>query len=501
MSDHIDGPRTTADPAIDLTDLFAFTKPSDPKRLVLIADVFPFAGETGVFSNAAKYSIIVRRVKVAGLGVAAKFESYGEQIRFNFQFDILKATDLSGVNPKSQSGTCTLPTGEAVTLVVGDEQGSYSKDRSIRIFAGVRSDPFYIGWLANNMKSVPNYLQDDNVMGLVVELNIEQFFPTNQGTIFGVVAETSPRERGPESHSVPRYDWVGRPEQTNFILNAVPNSFDLRDLWNQQTPFQPLPEDLAPLFQKRLRDSFELWDKRDGEINWDSALLNAHINVRLDDFLLIDVSKPITNDSLLEIEKSTIAGKPYTTGGGRTVDANSIDILVTYLINRDQGKFYQSGATQATQPGLAVFPYLAPPNKKMLQVSHQIELLAKPADVWALVGQFDNPWSPLIASLKKTGTGVGQLREIETVDGKTIVERLDSLDAANQTLTYSMVSGVPAKPYTGKIQVVASGTGSRVTWAVDYRPSGQGELIVRLIIQSLIERSLKALQEKFGQPK
>jgi hypothetical protein len=501
MSDHIDGPRTTADPSIDLTDLFAFTNPSDPKRLVLIADAFPFAGETGVFSNAASYSIIVRRVRVLGLGVSAKFESYGDQIRFDFHFDTLKPTGLPGAKPASQTGSCTLPTGEVVPLVVGEEQGSYSKDRSIRLFAGVRSDPFYIGWVLNNMKSVPNYLQDDNVMGLVVELNIDQFFPASQGTMFGVVAETTPRQRNSGSLVVPRYDWVGRPEQTNFILNVIPDSIDLRDVWNQQTPFQRISDDLAPLFQKRLHDSFELWDKRDGETNWDPALLNAHINVRLDDFLVFDISKPITNDSHLEIEKSTIAGKPYTTGGGRTIDANCIDILVTYLINRDQGKFYQGGATQATQPGLSVFPYLAPPNKKMLQFSHQVDLLAKPAEVWSLVGQFDSTWSPLIASLRTTGAGLGQLREIETVDGKTIVERLDSLDTASKTLTYTMLSGVPAKPYTGKIQVVPSGAGSRVTWSVDYRPSGQGELIVRLIIQTLIERSLNALQERFGQPK
>jgi carbon monoxide dehydrogenase subunit G len=174
---------------------------------------------------------------------------------------------------------------------------------------------------------------------------------------------------------------------------------------------------------------------------------------------------------------------------------------VTYLINRDQGKFYQSGATQATQPGLTVFPYLAPPNKKMLQFSYQVEVLAKPEEAWALVEQFDSIWSPLVASIKKTGTGVGQLREIETVDGKIVVERLDSLDTANKTLTYTMVSGIPAKPYTGKIQVVPSGAGCRVSWTVDYRPSGQGELIVRMIIQALVERSLKALQERFGQPK
>jgi hypothetical protein len=33
-----------------------------------------------------------------------------------------------------------------------------------------------------------------------------------------------------------RFDWVGRPEVTNFLLN-VADTADLRDLWNQQTPF------------------------------------------------------------------------------------------------------------------------------------------------------------------------------------------------------------------------------------------------------------------------
>ena len=34
-------------------------------------------------------------------------------------------------------------------------------------------------------------------------------------------------------------DWVGRPEQTNMRLNnpRLTGSDDIRDLWNQQTPF------------------------------------------------------------------------------------------------------------------------------------------------------------------------------------------------------------------------------------------------------------------------
>jgi hypothetical protein len=500
MSDHIDGPRTIADPSIDLTDLFAFTQPSDSKRLVLIADVFPFAGETGVFSNAASYSIVVRRVRITGRGGQSNIESFGQEIRFTFNFEVLGTATAAtaNVNSKIQHGACALPSGEVVPLVVGDENGSYSKDRSIRIFAGVRSDPFYIGWVLNTMKAVPNYLEDDNVMGLVVELDMNQFLPLVEGTLFGVVAETSPRNRGAETLLVPRYDWVGRPEQTNFIFNAIPNSVDLRDLWNQQTPFAAVPSEVAALFKKRLRDSFEFWDMRDGKRDWDPASLEAHVNIRMSDFLVFDVSKPITNTSHLEIEQSTIDGKPYVTGGGRTVDTNVMDILVTYLINRNQGKFYQSPATQATQPGLSTFPYLAPPNKKILKISESVELLANPNAVWSVVGRFDGLWNPMVASINMIGSGVGQLREIETIDGKSIVERLDAIDDLKQTLSYSLVSGIPAKPYSGVIQVSPVGTGSKVTWTVHYRPSGQGELIVHMIIRSLMTRGFKTLQDLFG---
>ncbi len=75
MSDHIDGPRSIGDPAIDLTDLFAFTSPENAGRTVLAADVFPSAGANAMFSNVVNHSIVVRRVTVAGLGDAAKFQT------------------------------------------------------------------------------------------------------------------------------------------------------------------------------------------------------------------------------------------------------------------------------------------------------------------------------------------------------------------------------------------------------------------------------------------
>jgi hypothetical protein len=137
MSDHIDGPRTTADPAIDLTDVYAFTSPADSRRTVFIADAFPFAGETALFSNAASYSIVARRVRVTGTGDAASFEVAGPEIRFTFQFEVLKP-EASGQRPH-QTGRCKLPDGRTLPLVVDDEQGASTQDGGVRVFAQTSS--------------------------------------------------------------------------------------------------------------------------------------------------------------------------------------------------------------------------------------------------------------------------------------------------------------------------------------------------------------------------
>jgi hypothetical protein len=51
-------------------------------------------------------------------------------------------------------------------------------------------------------------------------------------------------------------------------------------------------------------------DMLDGKPDWTPEALAANANVFLDDFLLFDVAKPITDQSHLEIEKATINGRP-----------------------------------------------------------------------------------------------------------------------------------------------------------------------------------------------
>ena len=499
MSDHIDGPRSIGEPAADLTDLFSFTSPENAARTVLSACVFPSAGEDAIFSNAIDYSIAVRRITVAGLGNAAKFEPSPEEIRFSFRFEVLTRDAAGHV---IQRGVCKLPGGRELSFTVNDPQGASTPEGDFRVFAGLRSDPFYLAWTAAELKRVPNLLQHDNVLCMVVECDTRRTLDPAKGSLFGAIAETVPlpQSRAPVAHPVARIDWVGRPEQTNIRLsNPAIAGPDLRDLWNQQTPFA-IAKELQPLFLQRLRDSFANWDLRDGKPDWTPDALAANARVFLDDFLLFDVAKPITDDSHLEIEKSTINGRPYQTGGGRTVDANVIDILLTWLVNHDR-QFLQGGATQATQRGLKVFPYFATPNTEVQSVAESVELSAAADEVWSVMGRFSLDWHPAVARVRLSGSGIGQLRTLTTVDGREIIERLDRVDEARRSYRYTLVAGVPASHYAGTLEVKPKGRGSVAAWRVDFLADNQPDIVVRTMVTGLIESGLGNLKTRFGEMK
>ena len=498
MSDHIDGPRQIGDPSSDLTDLFAFISPENPAKTVLAANVFPTCGADAIFSNAVDHSIVVRRAKVTGVGDATKFETSDPEIRFTCRFDTLER-GAAGQKP-IQRGTCTLPGGQTLQFITNDQKGASTPDGAFRVFAGMRSDPFILAWLlGGGMRKFQNLLFNDNVLCIAIEFDTRRVLDPDKGSLFAVIAETVPRPRAAAfvGHEPPRLDWVGRPEQTNMRLNneGVAGADDLRDLWNQQTPFA-IDEKVRPLFLQRLKDSLANWDMRDGKQDWTPSALAANANMFLDDFMLFDVAKPITDNSHLEIEKSTLNGQPYQTGGGRTVDADVIDVLLTWMVNRDR-EFLEGGTTKATKPGTKSFPYFAEPNTDLQSVAESVELGAAPERVWELIGQFGGSWHPLIANIKLIGTGIGQLRVIETIDGKQIIERLDALDNSARSYRYTNIGGIPASDYTGVLEVKPKGVGSSVEWRSQFLPNGPGTLITKTIVATLFKTGLESLKSRF----
>jgi hypothetical protein len=495
MSDHVDGPRSIGDPAADITDLFAFTSLENPARTVLAMDVFPSAGENAIFSNVIDYSIAVRRVTVAGVGNSAKFQPADDEIRFRFRFETLTRDAGKAV----QRGVCKLPDGRELSLTVNDETGASTPEGDVRVFAGLRSDPFYLAWDIAILKKLPNLLQHTNVLCLVVECDTNRVLEPAKGSLFGAIAETvPPQQRNLLGPAISRIDWVGRPEQTNMRLNnpAMSEIDDLRDLWNQQTPFA-ISKVLQPLFLQRLKDSVATWDMLDGKADWTPEAIAATANVFLDDFLLFDVAKPINDESHLEIEKSTLSGRPYQTGGGRTVDANSIDILLTWLVNRDR-EFLLGGATRATKPGINVFPYFATPNTELQTVAESVELAATPDEVWSLIGQFGGAWHPMTARVGLTGTGIGQLRTIQTIDGRQIVERLEAIDDAKRFFRYTNIAGMPVSQYTGTLEVKPKGGGSVVDWRAQFLAISAADRGVKVLVSTLFRTGLESLKSRFG---
>ena len=237
---------------------------------------------------------------------------------------------------------------------------------------------------------------------------------------------------------------------------------------------------------------------RDGKQDWTPSALAANANMFLDDFLLFDVAKPITDASHLEIEKSTLNGRAYQTGGGRTVDADVIDILLTWMVNRDR-EFLEGGTTKATKPGTKSFPYFAAPNME-LQTRGGDRRAQRNArqGLGADRAVRRRHWHPLIANIRLTGTGLGQLRTIETIDGKQIIERLDAIDNAARSYRYANIGGIAGLQLHRHASMSSRKVpAARSSGARSFLPNGQGTLIVRTIVSTLFKTGLESLKSRF----
>src|SRR5271157_1706751 len=261
MSDHISGPRAIADPVIDITDVYAFPCLESPQHLVLIMNVFPYAGPSAVFSDAVIYRLRVRAVSIEPDG--RKFTVAADESIFNCTF--------SGT--KAQECRCTLPSGDVITFRANDESGG--KGKGVQLFAGQRSDPFFLdgpmaeetittGQLA--FKEVGHdRLYGKNVLSIV--LRIEWAALLKGGPMFAIVGETLSAGKRPV-----RLERVGRPEIKNITLSAkifdtVNRDLEIRDIYNEEDAFN-LSKTYAGAYRARLNANLAFFDGLDGKVDW-----------------------------------------------------------------------------------------------------------------------------------------------------------------------------------------------------------------------------------------
>jgi hypothetical protein len=368
MSDHLSGTRALADPAIDLTDLYAFPSPSQAGRLVLVMNVFPYARPGALFSDAASYRFRVRPVSVPMGDSGTLFDVGTDEFALTCTFSAPVGPDGNG--GAAQRGTCVLPDGESVSSPVNDERGG--EGHGVRFYAGLRLDPFFMDVVkevetrANRrlafLPKGTNFLEGNNVLAVVAELEVATVFGADSGSFFAVAAETVTGGPYPV-----RLERLGRPEVKNILLSdngvdAANKVVDLRDLYNEEDPFRLGPSYLNA-YRARLNANLALFDGLDGKVDWPTQPDGTHplTEPLLADFLVVDVAKPYAEDSYFEIERALLEGREHATCGGRSLNDDVIDTLYTLIVNAGHGPRVSDGV-DGTVPASREFPYLAPPN-------------------------------------------------------------------------------------------------------------------------------------------
>ena len=367
MADHFSGPRILFDPASDIADVFAFPSPDRPGRLVLVLNVFPAAAPTALFSDALTYRFRIRPVARATEGAA--FAVGDTEYALDFTFAPPAGSPAS--DEPVQIGTCTAPDGAQVLFQVGDE--TPTETNGLRLFAGPRLDPFFIdlaGVLAADATEklafrpgAANVLEGMNVLSIVVEVDSQAMFGPDSGPLFGVVGETVTSGGRPV-----RLERIGRPEIKNVVLaskkfDRVNSDLEIRDLYNEEDAFAVRP-DYAGAYRTRFDANLAFFDRLDGETVWPPDDQGTHplTELLLADFLVVDVSKPFSENSCFEIETALLAGRDHATCGGRAPNDDIVDTLYTLLVNGVDGPRISDGVDHATEPATHRFPYLVAPN-------------------------------------------------------------------------------------------------------------------------------------------
>ncbi|MDY0007299.1 MAG: SRPBCC family protein [Spongiibacteraceae bacterium] len=110
----------------------------------------------------------------------------------------------------------------------------------------------------------------------------------------------------------------------------------------------------------------------------------------------------------------------------------------------------------------------------MIEVTVERDLDAPLARVWALLEDFGNlDWFPGWTRIDVIGSGVGMLRRIHMEGMDPIDEKLESLDPAARTFSYSIPNiPMPVTDYRADVRVTGTDNGCRIIWRCQAKPAG-----------------------------
>ena len=360
MSDHFSGPAVMDDPSADITDFYAFPSPERPANLVLIMNVFPLATPHALFSDVVTYRFRLRPLSRSGSDITHGTAEHTIDVRFS---DMPERTAV-------QKGHIVTSDGREASFVVGK---TFEQD-GMRVFAGLVSDPFFMDVEATLRTDISGKLSFDttentvdfrDVLSIVVEVPSPSIVGCFDGTtLVGAIAETVVTHRGKPI----RIERVGRPEIKNVLLanpTRDPKGVELRDLYNREDAFS-VSKAYRPLYELRVNACLVFFDGLDHRTAWPLGPEGQHPlrDLLIGDYLILDLARGFAPGNFLEIERSLTNNQPHASCGGRWLDDDILDEMLTLYVNGGRGERLGDGVDAPTKPASKNFPYVREPNKR-----------------------------------------------------------------------------------------------------------------------------------------
>jgi Domain of unknown function (DUF4331) len=302
------------DPRLDLTDLYVFSSHGDHDATVLLTDFCPFRADQ-MFNPQAVYRINIDSDGDARADVAFR-AIFSDPAEGQQTATIYYATGSHAreTEPSQEQPIATIP-------VAGDEAAQPVQADGIRLFCGVRSDPFFAdieGALHDFKWTGADAFAGKNVLSLALEVPDDRLGPD---PVIGVWATVSLWRDG----ALVQMDRGGHPTINPFIQ---PN--DAKEEYNARQPADDVANYLEPWSQ--------LLQQKGG---YSPQEARAAAMKYLPDILRFDRSRPAEYPN------------------GRSLIDDVFSARFAWLTN---GKVPPDGL-KPHDDMLSAFPYLGPPNK------------------------------------------------------------------------------------------------------------------------------------------
>ena len=337
-ADHLDSPLVQSDPAADINDLYAFVNPNNPDELILAATVLPIATERSRFSSAVEYRFNI-----------ANFET-GEQTLIGCR----------ALGKKARGMRCSL---EGTDTVAGKTNRINVNDAGdLRLFAGLRDDPFFFDLVAyqQTVATVSPQFTDpgtdffDGLGTLAIVIGIDSDLLTDDGAnpVLSVWSSTVRADAAPLKGSASKgaknasqVDRMGRPAINTALIDLFGAMPSLTDDYNTADD----PSSWSQ-FEAEMEANLTALDTLDGVVG--NTLLPPMVAAQVfaADTLLIDTNQPLC-DAYLAVE----LGVPQC--GGRTLQRDVIDDTLGAVVGPGVSDFVDD-----TNTFLASFPFIGPAN-------------------------------------------------------------------------------------------------------------------------------------------